>query len=435
MLTRIPNIALPKGHEIEIRTIAALIHIGTHKNVRVQQAMLMLDEECFTDKDHRILFKLIRELFTAGNAFDFVEFITLVADEQFHIVNIAIKDEYLGSNSLEHDVQRLIDYKNQRRMIKTLVDTVNCSLEEPLPSGAIASINQGLKELSSIQHATGESIVRTYEQEIDCFLNTDDDDVFFPVNIPNLPPVPNRALITVAGRSGHGKTFFSMYLMNEIITAKPGKQTLYFNLEMHPHVMLERHATIMGYRAESRKELISKAAPDLLARNMSLISVPMITIEQIESESRLASLRQPIACIVVDYLGLVSSKQKYESKTIQQNDIAKRLAALSLELDCVVICLIQVNRDFKIRPVGDRCPVVSDSSEAMGSVNSATWWLGIDQPQNDDDSGEYKDLFMVACRKNRGKGGLFDFNLCFKNGMFSKYLKPFCAKQSSREGF
>src|SRR5690606_33454758 len=104
--------------------------------------------------------------------------------------------------------------------------------------------------------------------------------------------------------------------------------------------------------------------------NVSLVSEPLMTIDQIETECRLAALRQPLAVIVVDYLGLIRSKSRSERKDLEQGEIAKRLAALSLELNCIVIALSQVNREFKNRPVGDRCPVISDAAESMGSVHS-----------------------------------------------------------------
>lgn len=437
MRPNIPHVVPPRGHEIEMRTIAALIHLGDPNNLRVQNAMLRLDRDCFTDMDHRILFELVQELFAKGNAFDFVEFISIVPTEQYHLIHEAVKDEYCFVNNLEHDVEKLLAYRSWRKQLKILVDTVNSSMEQTLPEEALVVIRDQLQALSKTNSTNTASIVRTYETIADDFLSEDEgDNSEFVVDIPELPPIPNRALITIAGRSGHGKTFFALYLMDKIIDVHPDKQTLYFNLEMHERIMMERHARLLGIHGDSRREVIKNGISVLMPKNVSLISEPMITIEQIETEARLASLRQPLAVIVVDYLGLVSSKSKYESKHSQQNDISKRLAALSIELDCVVICLIQVNREFKIRPVGDRCPLTTDAAESMGSVHSSSWWIGIDQPQNDDDSGEYQDLFMVACRKNRGDSGQFKLNLKFKYGMFSKYSGPFSsARRTEPTGF
>lgn len=435
MLTSLPHVVPPRGHEIEIRTLAALIHLGDPKNLRVQESMLKLDKDCFADHDNRVIFALIQELFSKGNAFDFVEFMTLVPNEQYHIVTMAVEEHYTGTNHLASDTEKLLAYKSWRKQLKILVNSVNRSLEETLPEEAMTAIREELQGLSNVDSGKSASIVRTYETEIDEYLTEEDEDNSdFQVDIPDLPRVPNRSLITIAGRSGHGKTFFALYLMDAIIDARPGEQTLYFNLEMHPRVMIERHALLLGARGANRKEVIANAAPKLMQKNVSLVSVPMITIEQIEAESRLAALRQPICCIVVDYLGLVGSKAKYDAKYQQQNDIAKRLAALSMELDCVVILLAQVNRDFKTRPIGDRCPLTSDAAESSGSVHSSTWWIGIDQPQNDDPSGDYQDLFMVECRKNRGNAN-FSLKFTFKNGMFWKYHKPFSPRPAQPQGF
>ncbi len=436
METRLDHVMPPRGHEIEIRTLSALIHLGDPKNIRVQAAMLKLEDDCFMQMDHRVIFKLIQQLFAKGNPFDFVEFIGLVPTELYNFVNLSVTDHYMFANHLEHDVDKLLAFRSLRRQLRVLVNAVNRAMEQPLPEDGIAAIREELQGLSNSDHSQFASIVRSYEVEIDEMLcESDNEQVDFPVNIPDLPNVPNRSLITIAGRSGHGKTFFALYLMDAIIDAHQDRQTLYFNLEMHPRVMIERHAILLGARGANRKELIGGAAHLLLPKNVSLVSVPMITIEQIESECRIAALKQPICCIVVDYLSLVGSKAKYEAKYIQQNDIAKRLAALSLELDCVVLGLIQVNREFKNRPIGDRCPLTSDAAESSGSVHSSSWWIGIDQPQNDDNSGEYQNLFQVACRKNRGDSGLFTLNLNFQNGRFSKYFRPFCPKPIDRDGF
>lgn len=427
----------PSGYEIEIRLISALIHIGDPKNIRVQNAMLKIDRECFYDMDHRILFELLHDLFTKGKPFDFVDFITLVPNEQYHLVTKAVHEDYMFPHHIEHDVAQLVAYRTLRKQIKILVDTLNASFTEKLPEDSLEAIRENIQALSNTGSASQASIVRSYEVIADEFLSeTEEDNSQFYVDIPGLPPVPNRALITVAGRSGHGKTFWALHLMDKIVDVHPDKQSLYFNLEMHERVMMERHAKLIGVHGTTRKEVISNAMAKLIPKNVSLISVPMITIDQIETESRLAALRKPLAVIVVDYLGLVGSKARYEAKHLQQSDIAKRLAALSLELDCVVICLIQVNRDFKTRPVGERCPRPEDASESMGSVYSSSWWLGIDQPQLDDPSGDWQDMYMIECRKNRGDHGLFSLKLKFKNAQFWKYERPFCPNRAREpEGF
>jgi replicative DNA helicase len=431
--TNIPHITPPSGYDIEMRLLASLIHLGDPNNLRVQNAMLRIDVDCFNNMDHRILFELLEQLFAKGHKFDFVDFITLVQEEQYHLVTQAVKDDYMFPHHLEHDVEKLIAYKLLRKQLRILVDTINLSLDEKLPEDSLEVIRDQIQLLSKTTTATNASIVRTYETIADEFLAEElDDNNEIPVDIPNLPPVPNNSLITIAGRSGHGKTFFALYLMDKLIDALPNRQSLYFNLEMHERVMMERHAKLLGIHGNTRKETIRNGLGKLLAKNVSLISQPMITIDQIETECRLASIKQPIAVIVVDYLGLITSKTRSERKDLDQSNIAKRLAALSLDLNCVVILLSQVNREFKNRPIGDRCPLTQDAAESMGSVHSSSWWLGVDQPQSDTDDPEWQDMFFVACRKNRGDSGFFKLQLKFKNGMFSKWLRPFCRPNANK---
>jgi len=433
MHLNLPYVEPPRGHEIELRTICALIHIGDPMDIRIQQAMLRLNRECFAYIDHRIIFDLVQGLFSKQHVFDLIEVMTIAAPDQHRVISLAMQDQYCSTANLEYDVAKLLDYRQWRIQLRILVDTVNLSMEYRLPEEALESMSLQLQALSKSQGNSASSIVRSYHQIADEFLSEENaDNSDFSVEIPGLPRVPNRALITIAGRSGHGKTFFALYLMDKIIDAQPGKQTLYFNLEMHERVMLERHARLLGVQGSSRREVVSNGIIKLLPKQVSLISEPMITIDQIETESRLASLRQPIAVIVVDYLGLVGSKTKYDRKDLQQGDISKRLAALSIELDCDVICLIQVNREFKTRPVGDRCPLTTDAAESMGSVHSSSWWIGIDRPDQDDNSGDYQHLFQVRCRKNRGDAGNFELNLKFQNGMFHKWTQPFSVKRESK---
>lgn len=430
---RLKHIDPPKAGEIELRVISALTHIGECDNFKVQKAMLLLDVHCFQNMAYRVMYELIRDLFNQGKEFSFITFMTLIPADIYEIAYTMVKDDYNDSRYLESDVLQLIAYRAWRKQLKIIVDAANSSLDSTTADESLFVIAEHLKKITQSISTTRKSFIRTYETIADEFLSEDNgDDSQFMVDIPNLPAVPNRALITIAGRSGHGKTFFALYLMDKIIDAKPNKQTLYFNLEMHERVMMERHAMLLGMQGSDRREIIKNGINLLIPKNVSLISQPLITIDEIETECRLAFMRQPIAVIVVDYLGLIQSKSKSESKHLEQGDIAKRLAALSLELDCVVIALIQVNRDFKTRPVGDRCPMPQDSAESMGSVHSSSWWLGIDQPQNDSDDPNWEDMFFIQCRKNRGDSGMFRLKMKFKYGMFTKWMTPFCLNSSKK---
>jgi replicative DNA helicase len=413
--------------ELEIRVIAALSHIGLASDLRVQEAMLNLSSVLFVSRDLQRIYTIIRELFDAKQDFSFVSLLSCLPKDLYDYTKEFIKDEYVSTQHLASDVKALNEYHVFRQQLKILESAIKDSSQATTPEESLDVITESIQKINETKQASKKSYVRTYEEIAnEVFENGENWNTSeFDVDIPGLPGVPNRSLITIAGSSGHGKTFFALYLMDKIIDAQPGKQTLYFNLEMGEQVMMARHAKLLGVQETSQYKTITEGVSKLLPKNVSMVSEPMITIEQIEAECRLAALRQPLAVVVVDYLGIVQSKKKYDREDLLQAAIAKRLAAISLELDCVVILLIQINRGNQSREVGQRCPVVTDSASSMGSVHSSSWWLGIDQPQKDSDDEHFKDLFQVRCRKNRGDSGMFKLDLQFKDGMFSRWIRPY----------
>lgn len=419
---------------IECQILGALMIHADRNLHEVQTAFLMLGEDCFTKYASRELFRVIKNLYDESKSFEAVDLLTIVQNDSYWLLTEILEANTIYSKfRILPDCQTLIQSKNLRKQIKILNHVISSAQHELTPGLGLQRLQE---ELQNLNHSDSNKIsdIKSYEQIADAYLSEDFiDDSEISVDIPRLPPVPNRALIMIAGRSGHGKTFFALYLMDKLMNALPNRQVLYFNLEMHERVMMERHARLLGITGKNRREIIKQSLPILLSKPMSLISVPMITIEEIESHCRLTALKNHLGVIVVDYIGLIRSKSKYERKDLEQSDIAKRLAALSIELNCVVIALTQVNRESKNRIAGNRCPLPSDSSESMGSVHSSSWWIGIDQPQLDSDDEEFRNLFQVQCRKNRGEGGLFNIDFDFHNCQFKIREKRFSSYQSAKQ--
>jgi replicative DNA helicase len=118
----------------------------------------------------------------------------------------------------------------------------------------------------------------------------------------------------------------------------------------------------------------------------------------------------------VDYLGLVqNTNNKLESHVLRQANITEQLAALAIELDCIVIALSQVNREYANRQ--DKCPVTSDAADSSGSERSSTVWLGVHRPYADDEVSGTENHFVVKCRKNRF-GPLWKAVFDFQDGVF-----------------
>jgi replicative DNA helicase len=150
--------------------------------------------------------------------------------------------------------------------------------------------------------------------------------------------------------------------------------------------------------------------------DISIYENTLMTIDKIELICKVACQQKKIGVIVVDYLGLVQSHGKKEHY-LAQAEIAQRLAALAIELNLVIIALSQTNRDHKSRKPGDKCPYPTDAADSSGSERSSSLWFGIDRPEIDDDSIEFKNMFQLKCRKNRN-GEIFEGEFDFNEGRF-----------------
>lgn len=415
---------LPMSMELEIRCIGALLNIGDPKKHTIQKAMIDLSDDYFYSPNTRDIYRVIRKQFDNNLQFDAVSISSLVETNRFEFFQHTLRDEYFTSNLLAHDIEQLNNYRILRKQLVILQSALSNAINESIPNIALGIIAENLTALTKTVSNTSSDNKESVINMVDEWFSKTESDSYIYLPDSEFPPVPTQSLITIAGRSGHGKSFLSMYLGDLLINQLPDKQNIYFNLEMNKHIMLTRYAGMLGYTGDSERDLVKNALPELIKKNIYFVNLPMITIEQIETICRTSALKQPLGVVTVDYLQLVKLKNKSESHNLDQSEITKRLAALSIELNCIVIDLIQVNRDFKTRPIGQRVPQVSDSADSMGSVNSATWWLGIDQPQKDGNDLQFKDLFQIACRKNRN-GENFYIDLEFKNGRFSKRMRSF----------
>lgn len=107
-----------------------------------------------------------------------------------------------------------------------------------------------------------------------------------------------------------------------------------------------------------------------LARRMSEISEaplfiddsPNLTMMEIRAKARRLSQKSDLRLIVVDYMQLMSSGKKYESRQQEVSDFSRQLKLMAKELDVPVVAISQLNRGPEQRT--DKKPQVSDLRES-----------------------------------------------------------------------
>ncbi|MGA5462567.1 replicative DNA helicase [Mycobacterium sp. NPDC050041] len=149
-----------------------------------------------------------------------------------------------------------------------------------------------------------------------------------------------------------------------------------------------------------------------LARRMSEISEaplyiddsPNLTMMEIRAKARRLSQKVGLRMIVVDYMQLMSSGKKYESRQQEVSDFSRSLKLMAKELHVPVIAISQLNRGPEQRT--DKKPMVSDLRESGSLEQDADMVLLLHRPdafERDDPRAGEADLILGKHRNGPTK--------------------------------
>jgi replicative DNA helicase len=107
-----------------------------------------------------------------------------------------------------------------------------------------------------------------------------------------------------------------------------------------------------------------------LARKMGEVSSaplfiddsPNMTMMEIRAKARRLKQRHDLRLIIVDYLQLMQSGKRVESRQLEVSEFSRQLKLLAKELEVPVIAISQLNRGAEQRT--DRRPMLSDLRES-----------------------------------------------------------------------
>jgi replicative DNA helicase len=185
-------------------------------------------------------------------------------------------------------------------------------------------------------------------------------------------------LVVVAGRPGLGKSTASMDFARTA-SVRHNLASAIFSLEMSKVEIVMRLLS-----AESRVPLHVLRSGQLsdddwtkLARRMGEISeaplfvddTPNMTLMEIRAKARRLKQRHDLKLIVVDYLQLMTSPKRVESRQQEVADLSRGLKLLAKEVDCPVVAVSQLNRGPEQRT--DKRPQLSDLRES-GCLTAST---------------------------------------------------------------
>lgn len=174
-------------------------------------------------------------------------------------------------------------------------------------------------------------------------------------------------LVLIAARPSMGKTAFVLNITEHVVIKKDIPVVI-FSLEMSKEQLVNRlfsqeskvdaQSIRSGKLADADWEKLIESANTIGNSKLIIDDTPSISVSEMRSKCRKYKLEHNIGLVIIDYLQLMTSGGRIESRQQEISDISRALKGLARELNVPVVALSQLNRSLEQRQ--DRRPMLSD---------------------------------------------------------------------------
>lgn len=232
-------------------------------------------------------------------------------------------------------------------------------------------------------------------------------------------------MIIVAARPGVGKSTFAMDIArhNAIRNNVP---TLFVSLEMSRQELMQRllaAESTVPLKAFKNRQLNDRQWDSITKHSAAIQDAPLwledrpgVTPLELRSKARQLK-RQGLGLIVLDYLQLLSSGRRVESRQVEVSEFSRQIKLLAKELGIPVLALSQLNRSAETR--ADRMPALSDLRESGSLEQDADIVMLLHREElNDPQTSRLGEADVFIPKDRNGETG--NATLAFQ-GQFSRF--------------
>ena len=244
-------------------------------------------------------------------------------------------------------------------------------------------------------------------------------------------------LIILAARPGMGKTAFALNIAtNAAFTTD--KAIAVFNLEMSAEQLVNRMISSVGSiegdklktgmlsHADWKK--YNEALSELADTNIYIEDNATITSAEIKARCRrLANGEEGLALVIIDYLQLVTTGGRTESRQVEVSDISRSFKTMAMELKVPVIALAQLNRGAEQRKDTTQ-PRLADLRESGSLEQDADMVIFVNRPdyfetKTSENKATIVPAEIIIAKHRRGSTGLFEVLFELNKSSFKNYQK------------
>lgn len=277
---------------------------------------------------------------------------------------------------------------------------------------AQAEIYDVTERKSSEDFVILEEILQPAMDEIDAIASEGGVSKGVPTGFTDLDELTNGLhpgqMIVVAARPGMGKSTLGLDFMRSC-SIKHHLPSIVFSLEMSKTEIVMRllSAEAKIKLADMRSGRMNDDDWTRLARRMSEISEaplyiddsPNLTMMEIRAKARRLKQKADLRLVVIDYLQLMTSGKKVESRQQEVSEFSRQIKLLAKELEVPVVAMSQLNRGPEQRT--DKKPMLSDLRESGSIEQDADMVILLHRPdafESDDPRGGEADLIVAKHR-------------------------------------
>jgi replicative DNA helicase len=220
-------------------------------------------------------------------------------------------------------------------------------------------------------------------------------------------------LVLIAARPSMGKTALGINVAQSI-AIKNDKSVALFSLEMSKEQLVQRmlssqaHVEITKIRTGKLTEeewiKVASATVPLGKAKIYIDDTPGITVMEIKAKARRLKMESGLDLVLIDYLQLMSSDSRSESRQQEISAISRGLKGLARELECPIIALSQLSRAPEQR--SDHRPILSDlrDSGAIEQDADIVMFLYRDEYYHEDSDKKNIGEVIIAKQRNGPTG-------------------------------
>ncbi len=436
---------MPKNLEAEM-SVLGVVFLNPYA---LEKIMENITEDMFFSDANKKIFRAFMELYKTNTPID----ITTVKNELDKQKNLnaiggidylsEIIDSVATSANLDYYMEIVKDKATRRRLIDTATNIITDAYDEE--EGLTKILDTSEQKLLNVvrtrqtsEFKTISEALREAHENLELMSKNHSAVTGLSTGFKDLDKATaglhEGELIILAARPGMGKTAFALNLAtNAAMTTD--KAVAIFNLEMSSEQLVNRMISSVGQIEgdklktgmlnENDWKRYTEAMSELADTNIYIEDDASVTASEIKAKCRrLASSPKGLGLVVIDYLQLVTTGGRVESRQVEVSEISRAFKTMAMELKVPVIALAQLSRNAERRESNQ--PRLADLRESGSIEQDADLVLFLNrQDYFETKSAENKSnivpVDVIIAKHRRGGTGLFQILFELNKSSFKPY--------------